>query len=40
MIRTIALLSEALTLPGVMTGQEPMFRRVLRMGPAEQEVVI
>lgn len=40
MIRTIALLVLGATLPGAMTGQEPMFRRVLRMGPAEQEVVI
>jgi hypothetical protein len=40
MIRTIALLMLAATLPGVMTGQEPMFRDVTRMGPAEQEAVI
>ena len=40
MIHAIALLALGATLPGAMTGQEPMSGRVLHMGPAGQEAVI
>jgi hypothetical protein len=40
MIRTIVLVVLGVALPGAMGGQEPMFRDVTRMGPAEQEAVI
>lgn len=40
MIRTIALLVLGGTLPGTVTGQEAIFRRVLRMAAADQEAVI